>query len=250
MRIQRRVWLEAALVLGLVFLALAVRVYLLRSLPIGLHGDEAANGLDVMDILRGQRPIFFERNNGREPLFIYLQSTLVAVLGPTPYALRLTSAIVGALTIAVLYWMVREAFAGYGRAARWPALWTALFVTFAYWHINFSRIGLRAIMLPLMSCQTFGWFWRAWRCLDGSSQFPWVDLVLCGVCTGAALYTYTAARFLPVLIVVTAGAGIVLRPRTGDRRRFMMERVLPGVLMVGVVALVVFAPLGIGRVSH
>jgi len=74
----------------------------LGSLPPGLYRDEAYNGLDALAILDGHTPLYFEANNGREPLFIYLLALPLALLGITPLALRLTSAIVGTLTIPAI----------------------------------------------------------------------------------------------------------------------------------------------------
>ncbi len=85
--------------LAIFLVALALRTYRLHEWPPGLFNDEAANGLDGLAVLRGERPIFFPRNTGREPLFLYLQAGMMALLGPTPYALRLTAAIVGALAV-------------------------------------------------------------------------------------------------------------------------------------------------------
>jgi len=244
--VRKRFWLELSIVVALLVLALAVRLYLLPTTPPGLHNDEAANGLDVQDVLHGSHPIFFDRNNCREPLFIYLQAISVALLGATPYALRVTSAVVGALTVPVVYWMVREALAGLGESARWPALWTALFVAVSYWHINFSRIGYRAIMLPLLASIACAWFWRGWYRLDRRGRLPWRDLVLCGVFVGASLYTYTAARFLPGLIVVLAFAGSV----STERYRVSGMRVAKSVMVIAITALIVFAPLGAYYLNH
>ena len=240
---RKRAGIELVIVLVLVVLALSVRLYRLQEIPFGLNYDEAANGLDVLNILNGQHPIFFERNHGREPLFIYLQAIVAAVLGTTPFALRLTAALVGAATVPAVYWMVREVFRG---ASRWPAFWTALFLAFSYWHLNISRIGYRVIMLPLMAALTFAWFWRAWRLLDAGERFPWVELLLCGVFTGASLYTYTAARFLPVLIVVVAFAGGVISNRSAQRFR----RILAAVAVIGLAAAIVAAPLAYYFLMH
>jgi 4-amino-4-deoxy-L-arabinose transferase-like glycosyltransferase len=246
-RQARRFWLELFIVLTLTALALSVRLYRLPEIPPGLYSDEAANGVDILGVLGGQHPIFFERNNGREPLFIYLQALSVAQLGATPFALRLTSALIGAATVPAVYWLAREAFAASQDVnARWLALWTALFLTFSYWHINFSRIGLRAIMLPLLAAVTFAWFWRAWRHLEARERLPWLDLVLCGVFMGLSLYTYVAARFLPVLLIVVVLAASLQYGRQAERRR----RIAMGTAIIGATALMIFAPLGAFFLSH
>jgi hypothetical protein len=46
----------------------------------------------VRGVLSGaQLPLYFPGNYGREPLFLYLQSAFVTLLGYTPYALRVTA---------------------------------------------------------------------------------------------------------------------------------------------------------------
>ena len=55
--------LELAIILALTAVALGVRLYRLPEIPIGLYSDEAANGVDALDILNGQHAIFFERTD-------------------------------------------------------------------------------------------------------------------------------------------------------------------------------------------
>jgi 4-amino-4-deoxy-L-arabinose transferase-like glycosyltransferase len=241
-----RLWQEILLVALLFAAALVVRVYRLPEAPPGLWLDEAANGLDVYDILQGHHPIFFERNNGREPLFLYWQAAVAAGVGASPFALRLAAALVGALTIPALYVMVRTQFLGSGLPARWMAIWTSLFLAFSYWHLSLSRLGLRAIMLPLLACLTFTFFWRAWHRLRTGGAFPWPDLILCGGFLGLSLYTYTASRALPLLVLVTTGISILFaRPRHSHRRQLLLA-----LSVIGIVAIIVFAPLGYDFLIH
>jgi 4-amino-4-deoxy-L-arabinose transferase-like glycosyltransferase len=214
--LRQAIWWELLAVLAIFVVALALRVYRLHELPPGLFNDEAANGLDALAVLSGERPIFFPRNTGREPFFLYLQAGMMALVGPTPYSLRLTAAVVGALAVPAAYWMVRELFWGSPVGARRIALWSALFMAFGYWHISLSRIGFRANMLPLMAAIAFALFWRAWRTLLEGKRFPWLTSIFTGIALGATLYTYTASRFMPILLALTVLATI-LRPNL-DRR--------------------------------
>ncbi|MDO8673830.1 MAG: glycosyltransferase family 39 protein, partial [Dehalococcoidia bacterium] len=127
------------LVLILFALALFLRTYRLHSLPPGLFFDEASNGLDVLDILNGKLSVFFERNYGREPLFIYLQALSSYLLGPNPFALRLTSAVVGVVTTLATFFAARRWF-GYRAGLLSMAL-----MTVSLWHVDLSRIGFRTI---------------------------------------------------------------------------------------------------------
>ena len=54
------------------------------------------------------------------------------------------------------------------------ALWSALFLTFSYWHVTLSRNGYRAITLPLATTVTFALFWR-----------PGGELLMGTACPGA-----------------------------------------------------------------
>jgi len=78
------------LVLITVFAAV-LRLYALDRLPPGLYHDEAYNGLDALGVVDGQYRIFFEANNGREPLFIYLSAIAIFFLGRSPLAIRLAA---------------------------------------------------------------------------------------------------------------------------------------------------------------
>jgi 4-amino-4-deoxy-L-arabinose transferase-like glycosyltransferase len=238
---RRQTWIDLLIVLALTSLAFAVRLYRLHAIPPGLYVDEAANGLDVLEILNGRFPIFFERNSGREPLFIYLQAVSAALLGATPFALRLTSSVLGALTVPAIYWMVREAFPAPGAASRWLGFWTASFAALSYWHITFSRLGFRAIMLPLVSAIAFAFFWRAWHRLLRGALFPWVTVVMCGVFVGLSLYTYLSARVLPFLVFGVGAAGIALCGCAKATR----QRLTRALFVIAITALIVSAPLGL-----
>src|SRR5438876_9278178 len=96
---QRPAWfgIGAAVVL---FVAAALRLWALDRLPGGLHFDLAANLFDALDIVDGARPIYLLRNNGREPLVIYLQALAGAGLGVSPFSARLVTVSLGMLGIA------------------------------------------------------------------------------------------------------------------------------------------------------
>lgn len=93
-------WSLAVVTLVAAFL----RLWQLDQLPPGLFFDEAYNGLDARAVADGERfPLYFAGNNGREPLYLYLQAVAVKLLGPSAYALRLTSALIGILTVPLVF---------------------------------------------------------------------------------------------------------------------------------------------------
>ncbi len=194
--------------------AAALRLWHLDRLPPGLWYDEAVNGVDIRMVLAGRGlPIYFVANNGREPLFIYLQALSVALLGPTPFALRLVSAIAGILAVPAVYWCGRVLFGGAPHDARrsrgdliqhWAPLIAAAALAVSYWHLSLSRLGLRAVLLPLTSTLAVGFFWKAWT--GGRRR----DYALAGVFLAAALYSYLAARLLPFVLLAFVALEAVL----------------------------------------
>lgn len=225
-RQRRGVWLEIGFVALLFGVALFLRTWRLDHFPPGLYNDEAAYGMDGRALLAGDLRVFYERNNGREPLFIYLLALAFQSLGATPYAIRVTAAVVGAVTVVTTYWMVRALFRfapeTNDQPARWYAAWTALFLAFSYWHLSLSRVGLRAITLPLALTVAFALFWVVWRRLQTPGGVPWGLASLGGLALSLPLYTYTAGRMTPLLFAFTVAATWLLAPGFAiDRTRLL-----------------------------
>ena len=88
------------------------RLWQLGSIPPGLFGDEATDGLDALDVLAGRGAIFFPANFGREGLHMWLVAGMFRLMDVTPLALRLPSALAGIATALATYWLGRELVAG------------------------------------------------------------------------------------------------------------------------------------------
>jgi hypothetical protein len=116
----------------------------------------------------------------------------------------------------------------------------------AYWHLYFSRLALRAIVLPLVLLALVWCFWRGWRFSTADAGFfperipgsrrLW--LAAAGFLLGLSLYTYMAARLLPFLFVVFIAIEI-LRDKPARREK------LVDALVFSSAALVVSIPLGL-----
>mgnify|MGYP001560860997 CR=1 FL=1 len=66
---------------AVIVLAIFFRFYKITEMPGGLFPDEAANGLDINLMQQGQLQPFYERGNGREALFFYMEWASVATFG-------------------------------------------------------------------------------------------------------------------------------------------------------------------------
>jgi len=178
----------------IVVLALAVffRLYQLKTSPPGLYPDEAMNGNNALEAMdSGQYKVFYPENNGREGLFINIQSLSIRIFGNEPWALRIVSAIFGILTVLGLYFLTRELF---GKET--IALLASFFLATSFWHINFSRIGFRAIMAPFFL--VWG-LWLAWRLIRKDNPFI---AVVAGLVFGLGFHSYISYRIALVLLII------------------------------------------------
>ena len=98
----------------------------------------------------------------------------VRPLVASPYALRLAAAFLGVATLPAVYFcfsqMLRKAE---GTAmARRIGLFAAAVCACLFFHVIFSRTGLRTISFPLVACLSFGLMWQAARLRLPSASSP------------------------------------------------------------------------------
>ena len=239
---------ELLLLATITAVAAFLRLYRLEALPPGDGHDVAMYGVDALQILAGARPIFLESNFGREPLFSYLVALAYRFTGLGAYGIHLVSAIVGILTVPAVWLAARELFADARRGALgYLPLLAAFLSAVSYWHLNWSRVGLRVILVPLFAALIVFALWRGFAKARPDRWRPPVRsgawFLLAGALLGLSLYTYQAARLLPALVA----AAFVLRAI--ERRRWAREDTAAA-LLVAATALVVFLPLGIYAAQH
>ncbi len=215
------------ILLGILALGAFLRFYQIKEIPLGLYPDEAMNGNNALEAIQNTHfsarggsafggKVFYPENNGREGLFINLQAISVAAFGNTPWALRIVSALLGTLTILGIYLVAKELFQNHESRitnqgdddarsrdsyfvlldSRAIALLSAFFLATSYWHLNFSRIGFRAIMLPLVACFAMYYLLKGLR----TGRIP--HLVVAAVLAGLGFYTYIAYRFMVFVALV------------------------------------------------
>ncbi|HOU42592.1 MAG TPA: hypothetical protein PK829_15090, partial [Promineifilum sp.] len=181
------------------------------------------------------------------PLFSYLVALAYRVTGPGAYGIHLASALAGIATIPAVWLAARALFAGSRRGwLAWLPLLAAYLSAVSYWHLNWSRVGLRVILVPLFAALIV---WALWRGFGAAEARPaaWAGggrgYLLAGALLGLSLYTYQAARLLPVLVAVAFGL------RALQRRRWTRADTV-AVLLVAAAALVVALPLGVYAWQH
>ena len=237
---RRQRIVRVLIVIGLLLLAGALRLQQLAQLPPGVFVDEGANGLDALKVLQGHHALFFPENLGREGLIMYADALAIALLGRTVLAVRLPAALASVGTVLALFWLGQVLFAdrrGKDAVPSWRGLVIGataagtLAVSLGYTAI--ARNGFGANFLPLLLTLGIGFLW------SGMKQGSRWRLVLAGVFTGLAAYTYLASRFTPVLLLVLGLSFLwpaAVRP--GNIRRYV-----PSVALYLVVAGLVVLPL-------
>ncbi len=184
---------ELFVFLTILVIAIAMRFTGLASAPPGLYPDEAMNGNNALNALRtGEYRLFYPDNNGREGLFINIQALSIHFLGNTPFALHVVSAVMGVLTVLGVYLLTRRMFDDWRVAAL-----AAFFIATGFWHVNFSRIGFRAIMAPLMAVWGFYYMYKG---IESNRLWHWS---LAGLFFGLGFHTYIAYRVIPGAIALT-----------------------------------------------
>ena len=172
-------------------IGIILRAWLFGQIPPGLYRDQAYNGMDALNTLEGDIRVFYDTNFGREGLFIWLTALSVWFWGASPLAVRFPSLVVGVLTLFTCYGMAKEL---YGR--RIGTFTTTVFAIMV-WHVHFSRVGFRAVLVPLFTSLSV---WLVARGIRVSKNY-WLGLG--GIAAGSLIYTYIAARaaIFPVILL-------------------------------------------------
>ena len=170
-------------------LAFAVRVYHLDSLPAGLWFDEADNLAQARLIQRdpGATPVYVPSTN-LPSLYLMPIAAVVDLTGVTVTSGRIVSVAFGLAGVVVVFLLVRLILA--------PSL--ALVAAFVYavsrWEINWSRIGMHGVTAPLFAALT------AYLTLRALRSGRVADYGFAGGALGLSLWFYASLRFLPLVL--------------------------------------------------
>ena len=210
----------------IIIIAAYLRVANIESVPPGLYPDEAMNGNNALEALDTHDfKVFYPENNGREGLFINIQAIFISFLGNEPWVLRLPSVIFGILTVLGIYFLTKEFFCenpkskilnpkqiqSSKRFGNWKleigncevALLSSFLIATSFWHIDFSRIGFRAIMAPFFL--TWGIYFLLLSFRQAQESKPPKSYILNsifgGIFYGLGFYSYIAYRATPLIIL-------------------------------------------------
>lgn len=218
------------------------RLWQITQLPAGLFPDEAANGLDINSILKGDHSPFFERGNGREGLFFYLLAFSVELFGRGPWQHHIVSAFIGIAEVIALFFLARRMF-GFK-----TAVFASFFMSVSAWHIVLSRTGFRAIMIPLFTSLTFFYLIKVIQSRDDRNKI--CSAILAGAFFALGFYTYIAYRIMLVILPALFIILIYIKFKS-VRQTFEMLISYKKYLVIATVSfLIFFAPLGYYFYTH
>lgn len=220
--------------------AISLRLFALSTVPPGLTHDEADHGITAWSIVEGSRALYFTIGYGREPLYDYATALLMAGLGPTVLAGRLTAVFFSLILISGMAAWVRRAF-------DWQtAVLTASFLAVSFWPLMTARQMLRSETLPALFVLAVYGFWRG---LEQADQQPaaaktWLYFLGGGLLLGLTIYTYLPARILWLIFPATLLylAWQKRPPQPGSGQTLFSKMWQQTLLMLGV-ALLTAAPL-------
>jgi hypothetical protein len=182
-------------VIVLLLLTWGLRISCLEDVPPGWRDDELIEIHALAgEVLEGHFPLYFTGASGHEPLYHYLRAIVHAVLGYNVMSGHLLSVAFGTLTIALTFALTRRCF-GYATAAI-----ASLALTTSFWSLMYSRTAIRHISLLPFALAAF----LLVPVLPSARPARLVRWVSVGLLVGASLYTYPAARLLPVMLVLFA----------------------------------------------
>ena len=226
---RRRETLALVLIL---LLAAGLRLGQLDTVMPEMTSDHVEKIRDAWRVSQGELNVFFANNGGREPLQMYAMALLAQMPGLdfNFYTLKLLSALEGIVAVLLLYWTGCTLIGG--RAGRLVGLLTGAIVAVGYWHILLSRLGLRIVLTTGVAALLLLFLWRALRHNRRG------DFLAAGLVIGLGLYTYQAARMLPLVVVTGVALTLLLR---ADGQRLSLLRNFAALALI---ALVAFVPLG------
>ncbi|MBI3241544.1 MAG: glycosyltransferase family 39 protein [Chloroflexi bacterium] len=221
-------WLAA---IAILLIAAWLRVADLATLPPGLSDDEAISTLDAFHLTQSGRFPFYEDFGRPEPLYIFMEAGGALLFGSSIFAFRLSTVLVGILTVAATFWATRQCLIDLPQDARWIAgLAASASLAVALGHIALSRSLYRAIPQAFFMLLFVGFLLR------GSRTGKRLDALWAGLSLGGALYSYTAAVPVPATLAPFALSLLAFKSK-------QWKTWLPALVIITVVVALLLAPL-------
>jgi len=211
------------------------RFYLLNQVPPEMFSDHAEKLIDVTDVLNGQYSIFFPRNTGREAFQMYLTAAVSKVFGTgiSFLSLKIGTCLAGLFSLPFIYLL------GVEIKNKQVGLLAMFFAGIAYWPNVISRVALRFALYPAFFAPTLYFLIR------GLKRKRWNDFLFAGIFLGLGLHGYSPFRIVPFVVIL-----VLLIYFTHTKSRQNRKMAVISLVLVGLISLIIFLPLGRFAVSY
>lgn len=180
---------QRLLVLLVVLVALAVRLYKLGSIPEVFWHDECDNTVNAIQILNDRGPGFFGLDWKPQPaLAVHIIAGTIAAIGASVTAVRLPSAILSTLALVPFFFVARRASSPISAGLAAVLLGTHL------GYLHFSRSGWENTQICLWTLLAMAAVRRA------EQRASWGPWAVAGVAAALATLTYFAGRTVIVFL--------------------------------------------------
>jgi 4-amino-4-deoxy-L-arabinose transferase-like glycosyltransferase len=215
------------ILMAIVILAFAVRVWRVNEIPPAMSWDEVSIGYNAYSILTTGKdehgrlfPLdaFIAYGDYKPPLSIYATVPFVAVFGLNELAVRLPSVLAGTATVLLVYFLVLELL-----SARKIALLTSFLLAVSPWHLLLSRAGFEANIA--VAFMVLG----AWAILSSRrnpKRLVWAYLPFV-----AGIYTFNSARYFGPMLALGLTV-FAWRQVIPHKRQLAMGLVIAAMLVV------------------
>jgi 4-amino-4-deoxy-L-arabinose transferase-like glycosyltransferase len=223
---------EIAILLGIVALGFVLMGYRVAAIPPGFHGDEGESGMQSLSLLHGEAGSLISVGWYHLPMLGFAwHAVSMKVFGETVFGLRMSSVLVGTLTLVPTYLLTRLLF------NRKTALLATFLLAVSHSFIALNRLGINYTQTTLFEVTAFYFLFRGLR------SKRWRDFAVSGLLVGGGLYLYYASRLVPFIILGFVACASL------SNRRFLRDQ-WRGLVVLTLTAVIVFSPMGLYFVQH
>ncbi len=184
----------------LIILSFGLGLYRLTDVPITVHGDEGMVGIYARALLSGKVETFFSTSWYAIPQFFYfIPACGLYMFGDSVFGLRISTVLVGTLTIIPFYFLARSLW------GKWSAFAAGLLLVTNHWFLHLMHCGVNYVQASFFAITVLA------LCFFANRKRSIALLVLAGLVIGIALQSYQANHILPLLWVVSQVWFLILR---------------------------------------
>lgn len=237
---QKLIFKPRIIIILITFLAGILRMPYLDKYPPALYSDEVSQGYNAYSILKTGKdeygkflPVSFRSfGDWKPPLQTYLMIPTVLIYGLNAYGVRLSGAILGTLTVLLIYFLIQEFFKAFDRninrqAKNNPqiiiALITSLMLAVSPWHIAQSRSAM------LVGVTLFFYILALWLFFKGLTSSKYWILSAAGF--AVTIYGYYGMRVTVPLTIIMLSVFFYKNILTGAKK-LIIPAIIGGLFLI------------------